>query len=167
MITSGPAGLTGLQGNIGGVFTVGAITVNGSLQTAPVTGSGTFSIVDAGGFALSGTLQWLDVFTLGTTGGTNVGGTVNLTGLTYTGSNADLIALRNLLAASVVSSFQFVPGIPLTDLVNGGINSTSYSGTLTARVPEPSLSWLLAGAVAIFAVMVFRRERGGAEGNFC
>src|ERR1700730_18117359 len=41
-VTTGTA--AGLFGNITGTFTIGTITVNGSTESAPVTGAGTFVI---------------------------------------------------------------------------------------------------------------------------
>jgi hypothetical protein len=48
----------GLHGNISGTFTIGAISTSGPVQTAPVTGAGTVSILDEASVLFSADLAW-------------------------------------------------------------------------------------------------------------
>src|SRR5262245_11395461 len=67
--TSGDS--VGLLGRIDGPFTIGAITVNGLMQSAPVTGTGTLRIASPSG-DLTANAVWDTVSTLGTGGIINV-----------------------------------------------------------------------------------------------
>lgn len=130
----------GLLGEVTGTYTIGAISGN----TAPVTGTGTFVVHD-GANDLSATLQWVDITQSGTAYFLNINGTVNLTNITYAGSNPDLLALKNAGSGINVLSFQFVPAVPLVDLVGPNPHSTSFSGTVawspgTTPTPTPTPS---------------------------
>ena len=112
----------------GGPFTIGTITINGSVQTAPVSGSGILHITD-GANELTGTIQWVDITTLGTSGVLNLNGQVNLTGIAYAGASQDLQALLASGTAQVDLTFQFIPALTLTQLkATGGL--TDYSGSI-------------------------------------
>jgi len=154
------SGLVSLKGNIGGTFTVGAITTAGILEIAPVTGAGTFSITDPIGKVLSASVAWNDVFVVaGSQGGLNTGNTPNLTGWTYDGSYAPLLEIKNSVDASANISFQFNPSKKLVQLMaDGALNKTTYSGSFSA-VPEPSTFVLMAGAaLGLLAVGRLRRK---------
>ncbi len=152
-VTSGTA--NGLLGEITGAYTIGAITTVGSTSTAPVSGSGTFVIHD-GANNLTGTLTWVNISQTGTAGGLNTVGSVNLTGITYGGSNADLVALKNNATAYNVLTFQFVPAVSLTTLATTSA-STSFSGTITTNVPEGGTTLLLLG-IALAALALVPRK---------
>jgi hypothetical protein len=150
----------------GGPWTYGTITTSGPLQTANVAPGGTFAIDDGAGHLLSGNVNWVQVYTVGSTGGFNAGATINLTGMTYSGSNT---ALDALLASagdgSMNLTFQFGTTESLTQLsqLTGHLDSQSYSGTL-APVPEPTT--VLAGALLLLplgasAFRILRRNRIG------
>jgi hypothetical protein len=133
-ITSGLG--VGLIGEITGVYTIGTVTtaVDGS-QTAPVTGTGTFVIHD-GANDLTANLVWLDIGSFGVIGGANLTGTINLTGITYSGSNPDLIAVKNAGSAINVLSYQFA-GQESLDALKTTTVSTSFSGTVIIPAQPP------------------------------
>jgi hypothetical protein len=138
-VTSTGAG-SGLFGSFsGGPWNYGPITINGGLQTANVTTpGGSFAIDDGSGHLLTGNVNWVQVFTLGATGGLNAGASINITDLSYSGSNAALLALLSTSGTgSMDLSFQFATAESLTQLSDGATIGTSYSGSLTA-VPEPA-----------------------------
>jgi hypothetical protein len=157
-VNGGVGDSVGLEGYVspGGPFTIGSITINGSTQTAPVTGSSTLHITDANSVDLTGTVQWNDITTLGVGGIVDLTGAVNLTGIAYAGTNNDLKALAAAGSASDVLSFQFVPAQTLTQLKTTG-GSTSYSGSIAAAVPEPAAISLLGAGV--LSLLASRRRR--------
>jgi len=168
-ITGDSAGSTalGLLGNITGVYDIGQVTTGGSFQSATVTGEGgnTFTISD-GTDTFSANVNWIDIFTLGTTGGLNSGGTINLSNIVYGGSNADLQTLAADASASggtATISFQFSPARSLTQLTaSGASNTTSYSGNVSAVLPTPAPSTLVLfgmGAGVAGAVRLVRRRK--------
>ena len=111
-----------------GPFAIGPITPAGLLETAPVTGSGILHITD-GVHEFTGTVQWLDIATVGGGGVLNLTGQVNLTALTYAGASVDLRDLAASVTAQVDLTFQFIPARTLTQLkATGGL--TDYSGTI-------------------------------------
>lgn len=157
VIQSGALALNGLFGNIDGTFTVGAVTNQGfGIETAPVTGTGTFSIFD--GFAtLSADVSWSDIFSLGTTLGLNVSGNLNLTNIVYTGTNVELNAMKQDGQGVLTVSAQFVPGMSLSQLMtSNAVSSTSYSGTYNS-VPEPASMALI--GMGVMALAARRRNR--------
>lgn len=155
VIQAGAAGLNGLLGNLDGTFTVGAVTNQGfGIETAPVSGTGVFSIFD-GANTLTADVAWTDIFSLGTTLGLNVSGNLNITNIVYSGSNADLMAMDAAGAGILTVSAQFVPGQSLSQLMsNGALNTTSYSGTYAA-VPEPATL----AVVSLAGAAILRRRR--------
>jgi hypothetical protein len=165
--STGVGDSVGLYGTIGGTFsyTKASIVTVGSLQTAPVSASGSLTITDGSGDQLKGTVAGIDVSTFGTAGIVNLNGVINLTGVTYAGSNSDLRQLTNDAAASggIVSiSFQFGSPTNLTALAGSGAsNNTSYSGTITAAsVPEPSSGVLAAmGMISLLGHRLRPRKR--------
>jgi hypothetical protein len=166
-ITSGGTGAAvGLTGNITGTYTIGTITTVGPVQSAPATGSGVFSIFD-GANTFTANVTWVDVTTVGTGGFLNLQGSVNLSGISYSGSNADLVTLASAIngVGTAVISFQFVPAETLTSLTTVG-GSTSFSGSVTVDeddpvdpVPAPAGLVLLASAIPVLGLRrVLRRK---------
>jgi len=160
IVTDGTA--SGLFGEITGTFTIGTITTNGTVSTAPVTGTGGFLVHD-GAFTLSASLVWINVSQNGTGGVLNLDGSVNLTGITYGGSNPDLMALAAAGSGLNALSFQFVPVVSLATLRNGpGPYSTSFSGSVA--VPEPGTAALVVfGLGVLTAAMVRSRAKNGTD----
>jgi hypothetical protein len=157
-VNGGVGDSVGLKGYVspGGPFTIGAITISGPVQSAPVTGSGIIHITDALANDLTGTIQWDDITTIGVGGILNLTGTINLTAITYSGLNGDLSALATAGSASDVVTFQFVPAQTLTQLKNVG-GSTSYSGSIDT-VPEPGTITLVCLGFAGWLAFCRRRK---------
>jgi hypothetical protein len=156
--------LVGYQGKIDGTFLVGNITtVVSGVETAPLTGTGTFSFVtDSLGETFTASLQWNDITVYNKLSGiTNGTGEANLGNVQYAGSDPALLAIKNSPDLSVVLAFQFSPATKksLTQLMlPGQVNGTSYSGSLSATpVPEPSSCVL--GGIAVGLVLLFRSRR--------
>jgi hypothetical protein len=144
----------GLSGEITGTYTIGAITTSGGVSSAAVTGSGTYVIHD-GVNTFSATLTWVNIQQSGTGSTLNVSGTANLTAITYSGSNADLLAIKNASAAANTLTFQFVPAVSLSDLAGNGTHSTSFSGTV-GTLPDGGTTVALLG-FALVGVAGLRR----------
>ena len=149
-----PSTSIGLTGNIGGLFTIGAVTSNGGVETANVTGTGSFSIND-GLNTLNATLTWVNASTVGTFGGFNFTGAINLTGITYTGVNPELEKLRDAGAGIATVSFQFTSATSLSTLKSNSL-STSYSGSVTSA-PDGGSAIALLG-MGLVALEGFRRR---------
>jgi hypothetical protein len=140
-ITSGSA--SGLLGNVSGGFSIGTITPIGfGASFATVSGTGLLTITD-GSHVLTGNLSWVDIVQMGTIDGLNMQGTVNLTGITYDGSNADLMALAAAGSATDTLSFQFTSGVTLSSLATTA-QSSSFSGSISA-VPDGGATVALLG----------------------
>jgi len=155
---SSDPGLVGLKGNIGGLFQIQQVNVVGASQTADVTGTGTFSIFD-GTNTLTANLSLLSVGTLGAGLALNLNGAPNLSNFSYSGSNATLQSFVTSPDAAIALSAQFIPPKSLTALTAAGaVNSSVYSGTIAATVPEPS-SYLLLAAGLIGAAVSMRRRK--------
>jgi hypothetical protein len=146
--------LNGLFGNIddpaAGFFQMGAISTIGAVQTASVTGTGKISITDSSNHKFSGDLTWIDITSIGTQDGFNTNGSVNVTNLSYAGTNADLLALLNAKTGIATLTFTFTTAHNLTTL-KGGNFTDAFTGTYAPAVPEPTFYALfgvgLAGAI--------------------
>jgi hypothetical protein len=123
----------------GGPWSYGGITVNGLDQSATVNPpSATLTINDGAGHLATASVAWVDVSTYQGIGGLNANLTVDLSGLSYSGANADLLNLFSAPAGELNLSFQFNPVETLSQLSAGtGPYNTSFNGSLTP-VPEPT-----------------------------
>ena len=146
--TGGSAAL-GLYGWISGSpWTIGTITTSGSLQSATVSGVGTLYISDGSGNYMTGTVNWMTIQTDASAGAINAALAVNITGLSYSGANVDLLALAGDGSGSMNLTFQFNPALSLSQLVQNPDQTTSFSGSLVgAAVPEPTT--VIAGALLL------------------
>ena len=136
------------MGRINGTFHIGAITINGGLQTAPVTGVGSVVIHDGSGFDMSASLVWNEIQTSGTAGSLNLTGLLNLSSVTYHGAQSDLHAMAAPHVGTAVLSFTFIPARTLTQLTaNASDKKTSFSGTLNAQtIPDGGATLMMLGA---------------------
>lgn len=138
----------GLLGEMTGTYTIGA-----GVLSAPVTGTGTFTIHDGFGFNLTGALTWLSIQQNGTGGSLNIVGNINVTGVTYGGVNP---ALLKLVPQDVNTlSFQFDTIKTLNDLRTVA-TATSFSGSITS-VPDGGTTVMLLGA-ALSTLGLVRRK---------
>jgi len=153
-LTSGTC--AGCVGEITGTFTIGTVTPIPGGAMAPVTGTGTLVIHDGFGNNLTASLTWVDITQIGTSGTLDIGGALNLTGITYSGINPDLRALAHAGSASDTLDFTFNPAVSLFVLRNGGQHNTSFSGTVTAQTPDGGASVALLG-IALAGVGGLRR----------
>ena len=148
--------------------TVGSITY----EQVPVAGGGQLNIYD-GVNTLTGNVSWLQIHTTSNgQGGVADSLSVNLTGIAYTGLNADLLALAAGGIGNLNLTFQFSGTSPnLTSIFAGntGITTASYSGSVSpanvSAVPEPST--VVAGILLLLplgasTVRVLRKNKQSA-----
>jgi hypothetical protein len=152
------AGLNGLFGTINGTFTIGNPVATGSVQQATVSGMGTLSIYDGQSGYLTANIWWGDALTVGAVGALNSDDNSNVNHITYSGTNAALQQLASNTSGNDVVSFQFTPPESLMQLTqDGALNTSTYSGSLTA-VPEPGTYALLIGGCTLVGTVVLRRR---------
>jgi hypothetical protein len=158
----GPNGV-GLFGGMTGTYTIGAITTISGTSTAPVTGSGGFFLTDAANVKLNGTLTFDNIIQSGTGSILNYTADVNLTGLSYAGSNPALQHLASQVSVMDTLDFTFIPAVSLSALVAGG-QSTSFSGSIngtTASTPDGGMTVVLLGGA--FTAMGLARSKFGKK----
>jgi hypothetical protein len=144
---SGGSSAVGLLGSItGGPFVYGPITYTfgGSVQSATVLGPLGELVISDGTAQLTGTVNLIDITTLfQSVGVINASVSINVSGITYTGTNPDLRYLAANQPASLDLGFTFNPGLSLSQLSSGaGGYDAPYSGSIstipTVTVPEPA-----------------------------
>jgi hypothetical protein len=156
-----PQDALGLLGKITGSFAVGSPTPSGAGQVATVTSSlGAQLIIDDGTDLFSGDINWIQLRTVGTGGNLNLQGYVNLTGISYSGLNSDLNALKGSdNQASATVAFTFSSGLSISDLLTDGkTHSTGYTGDL-ASVPEAGTTVAMLGCALLALGLAQRRFR--------
>jgi hypothetical protein len=147
-ITSGGTGsadgLFGVFNN--GPFSYGNITSAAGQQSATVTGPlASMVIADGLGNNLTGTINWVEITTLDSVGGINADLTINLTDLAYAGLNQDLKTLVAGSDGALDLTFQFSPGMTLSQLSSGqGGYDTSFSGSMSVQTAVPEVSQVYA-----------------------
>ncbi|HRI15422.1 MAG TPA: VPDSG-CTERM sorting domain-containing protein [Verrucomicrobiota bacterium] len=148
----GTGDAAGLHGAFSGTWTVGpvtTVTLVPLVETAPVTGTGTMTIFD-GTDTLTATVAWVQATSLKTIISiATLGVTGNVTGVSYSGSNADLLQFASEADQTAVLSFTFPPpGKSLAQLVAGGVNATSFSGNIVGTpvsTPDSGTTLILLG----------------------
>jgi hypothetical protein len=164
---SGGSSAQGLNGDfLGGPFHYGPVITSGFLESANLLpGSlSTLSIYDGSGY-LTGTVNFGNVETVfGSFGILNSFVNVNLTGITYTGGNADLQTLVTDQPGTLDVTFQFASGgMDLNALSAGtGPYATSYSGSITVNPPPPAPepgTLVLAGLGGLASLLAIRRRK--------
>ena len=150
----------GLTGTIGGTYAIGTVTTPfAGQEVASVSSIGIGSLtINDGGTPLTAVLEWISIYTQGAGGTVNAGSVVNLKNIMYSGSNVDLLNLRNTGMGSGIASasFNFSPAKTLTQLTTEANNFANFTGTFTP-VPEPLFSGLLLVG-GIGALIGFRRR---------
>jgi hypothetical protein len=156
-VTDGSA--SGLQGTIAGSFTIGAVTSNFGLSTAPISGMGSFTILD-GATPFLADLTWTNMSQFGTGSTINYSGSINLTNISYSGTNADLVVLANDGVGINVLTFQFSPAVSLANLKTQA-HTTSFSGSISSvsSVPDSGASIALLGSALVAMGLIGRRRR--------
>jgi hypothetical protein len=147
--------------------TLGPITIeNGS-----VTGTGTMTITDHMGNDLLAYLEFSQIVSssFGSSSGITLGSALmNITPVSYSGSNSALIRMLNSALRSedpsvvVTAQFNTPPAKSLTQLLlKGAENNTSYSGTFysAAPIPEPSTYAMLAVGLGMVGFSLARGRR--------
>jgi hypothetical protein len=141
--SGGDIGGIPLEGSVYGNFHIGPITVVGPTSSAPVSGLGTFTIIDAANIPFTATLDWLDISQTGTGSTLNVQGFANLTAPSYAGVNPALMDLANNDNGAVTLQFTFIPPLSLAQIANPAVEGlqTSFSGTVfsSQRPPPPGI----------------------------
>jgi hypothetical protein len=139
--TSGNTDTVGLLGTMEGVWGVGPISsLGGGVEEASVTGVGKVYITDEDGDVWSGDLSFGKIRTFAGIGGINPELDLNISNLTYTDNgggadNPDLLSFLGNRAIEVIT-FQFIPAKSLTQLTTEAKNTTSFSGSISAPVPD-------------------------------
>jgi len=144
----------GLDGEITGNYQIGPISTFGPTSVANVTGTGSLLIYD-GANTLTATLTWDDIVQTGTGSTINDNGVVNLSSITYGGTDADLVNLQNALSAVNTLTFSFTPAKSLSTLATSAA-TTSFAGsisTIAPSVPDNASTAFLLGLGALGIVL--------------
>lgn len=146
----------------GGWVINGPVDLTEGSGKSSVSGIGQIQIRDHLGVLFTANLTWLKIETntAGNAGNLNDILVANLTNVTYTGTEADLITLRNQQPDTADLQFIFgTTGHTLTDLTtNGSTFFTSYSGNITSVPIPPSALLLGSGLLGLVGIRRFRKS---------
>jgi hypothetical protein len=168
-LSSGSGAADGLFGTISGTFTYSNITpVAPGIESATVTGLGSFSVTDAQGKVLTADLTFATITSVGNGASETIfSGSINLTNVLYNGTNTTLFALFTAGEGKATVSNTFTPGEDLTALATpGGQQSANFTGSVSwvgpddvTPVPAPAGLVLLATAIPVLGLRrVLRRK---------
>ena len=163
-ITSSSTGASnGDLGSFSGTWTITSpITTEGTAEIAGVSGSGTLTIIDHSSVPLTATIQWLKIETntAGSNGSLNDTLVANISGVSYSGTEADLLNLMNAAIAGDLTWTMSTTGLDLTALTtSGAFNKTAaWSGEIIAS-PVPATALLFGSGLLGLALLGFRRKR--------
>lgn len=162
---TGGSGALNLNGWFsGGPWTYGTVSSIDGVESATVSAPpgnplATLSIYDNNGHYATANVIWVDISDYLDIGGMNGGLAINLTGLSYTGSNPDLLSFFSAPSGMLNLSFQFIPAMTLQQLTLGtGPYNTSFSGSLTPS-PEPTSLLIFAGGFTLIGCRAFFKRR--------
>ena len=159
--TGADSGLSGWITGAPWVISLASLTsaTGGGLtyQQASVAGGGQLNIFD-GVNTLTGNLTWQEIHLLSDgQGGLADSMSINLSGLTYTGANADLRALAVDGNGNLNLTFQFSGAAPSLASLFDGTTTTSFSGAISAA-PEPSTVTLTLLPILFGALRLWRKR---------
>lgn len=167
-VQNGIGDALGLFGDVTGTFSYSASDITspgGGVERATLTSVGGPAQLtlgpDTGNVSLTATIDWIDIETKGTGSALNAQGQVNISSVSYSGTNADLIMFANQVAAQGgigTLSFSFLPTRSLNDLLGPGTFKTGYSGSLTAA-PEPGTVAMALTALPLLGLGYCRHRR--------
>lgn len=156
-----PGAALNLLGDTTGTFTIGSITTSGGTSTATVTGTGQFIVYDGTGHTLTANLQWDNITQFGTGDTLDDTGTVDLTSISYSGSNSVLLGLARADKGIDSLTFSFTPARTLAYLDTHAVTD-SFSGSVNYTLPVPdegtAALLVLMGCVGI-AIGVLAKSR--------
>ena len=154
-------------GRIEGLYSIGPITsLGGGVESASVSllsGSAKLVLDDQNGGILEAALTWDEITTSGTGG--NLSAYLSLSGLSYNGTHADLLALDAADDGAIAVAFHFQPPKSLTQLTADdatGVNansSDSFSGTIRSVPDGGSTVVLLGMALTALGAWSSRRKQ--------
>jgi len=163
-VSGGTGSALGLTGDISGTFSfdeADIVTIAPGIQTATLTSTGTVLSIFDGTDTFTADIDGVDITSVGSTGSINTSAVINLSNVSYTGTNADLVTFANLISTSggvANLTFQFTTNKSLTQLKNQALNETSFSGSLSA-VPEPATVALALTGLPLLGLGYWSRRR--------
>jgi hypothetical protein len=121
-----------------------------------------FTIVDHNGQAFTGSVNWEDMYTSSGLNALNIGAVLNLNSIIYNGTEADLLAIKNIGAATDTISLT-IPNVAqnLYYLASHQTTIGQFDGVIDAAVPVPEPTTLFSGALFAlpFGASAFRAWR--------
>jgi hypothetical protein len=126
-------------------------------------GATTVTITDHASQLFTANVDWTEIMQQGTGGNLNLNGIINLTSISYSGTEADLLALKAIGSGVDAVTFTFTPAKLLSTLAGAG-GSTSFSGSIYAASAVPEPTTVVAGLLLLLpfgagAMRVLRKNK--------